>query len=108
MTNYSRITTPLRRALNSDVCESFTLTGRSRKTTIGKALTELAEIFSRHGFSLDMVTGDIMLGDSGNRLLPYRVAHEQAFEEHPMIENSRVSFSWYKEGDLVEIVAYVS
>lgn len=108
MTTYTTLTAPLRRKMNNDISRTPILIGTDRRTTKGKALNELASLMGRHGFTLDMVTGDLLLGDSGTRLLPFRVTHPESFNEHPEITNSRVSFSWHIEGDYTEITAYIS
>jgi len=108
MTTYTTLTSPLRRKMNNDIHKVPMLIGTDRKITLGRAINELAALMGRHGFPLDMVSGDLLLGDSGSRQLPFRVTHPDAFCEHPMIENSRVSFNWHIEGEYVEVVAYVA
>ena len=109
MKTLTHLTAPLRKALNDDCYDSPVLSGRDRNITLGSAVSALSAMMDRHGFSLDMVCGDILLGDSGNRLLPFRVKHEDSFSEHPMIENSRAVFAWEKmEDNRVEVVAYIS
>lgn len=80
------------------------------------AISPLAEALTSVGFTLDMVSGDLLMGDRGSRQLSFRRLHPEAFEEHPMIDNSRISFTWEDlgygrnnaEAPSVEIIAYVS
>jgi len=49
------------------------------------------------GFQLDMVTGDIIMGDKGSRMLTYRRVNApgaDVFTENPEIQNSRIVFNW--------------
>lgn len=79
-----------------------------------KALTIINDVLSKIGYQLDMVSGDILLGDKGTRLLPYRrqIKSEDPFTEGPEIENSRISFTWENLGTpeqkKFEIIAYAT
>lgn len=65
------------------------------------------------GFQLDMVTGDMLIGEKGNRLLPYsKVSFEPNTEASP-VGNSRINFAWEnlsggKFNPSYEIIAYVT
>ena len=70
------------------------LGGNVKVDSISKGLWELGDILDSCGFSLDMVTGDMINAPKGNILLPFRRKNENPFIEGPEIENSRISFSW--------------
>ena len=61
-----------------------------------KALSIITKILNDFGFSLDMVSGDMLMGEKGNRLLTFRVntSGEDQFSEGLEVTNSRVSFTW--------------
>jgi hypothetical protein len=93
------------------------LGGNIKVDSISKGLWEVGDILDACGFSLDMVTGDMINAPKGNVLLPFRRKAENPFIEGPEIENSRISFSWENleadpEGNQFkkkyEIIAYLT
>ena len=93
------------------------LGGNMKVDSISKGLSEVGDILDSCGFSLDMVTGDMINAPKGNILLPFRRKGENPFIEGLEIENSRISFSWenleatpdgYQFKKRYEIVAYLT
>ena len=76
------------------------LDGNGRFGNPSKAVSVLGGALKDVGFHLDMVHGDLILGDKGHRLLVFRRTGENVspLEEHPEVVNSRISFSWEKLG----------
>lgn len=70
------------------------LGGNIKVDSKGKALQEIGKELSRCGFTLDMVTGDLILGPQGMRLLPFSRKSKNPYIEGTPIENSRISFTW--------------
>jgi len=97
-----------------DVLKKHGLDGNGRFGNVSKGIARLSAALQEVGYELNMVTGDILLGEKGSRLLGYRKYSDatQPFEEHPEIVNSRISFNWEllrtdEQGDPVyEILAY--
>ena len=93
------------------------LGGNTKVDSISKGLSEVGNILDSCGFSLDMVTGDMINAPKGNILLRFRRKGENPFIEGLEIENSRISFSWenleatpdgYQFKKRYEIVAYLT
>lgn len=93
------------------------LGGNVKVDSISKGLSEVGDILDSCGFSLDMVTGDMINAPKGSILLPFRRKGENPFIEGLEIENSRISFSWenleatpdgYQFKKRYEIVAYLT
>ena len=82
--------------------------GNGRFTSVGKGLSAVTFALDSVGFNLDMVSGDLVLGDKGSRMLPFRRKSPDATVELPEIKNSRISFNWEKLGDKFEIQCYAS
>ena len=60
-------------------------------------LREVSNALDECGFILDMVSADIIMGDKGSRMLPFRRKNDEGadiYSEKPMIENSRLVFNW--------------
>ena len=76
------------------------LDGNGRFGNPSKAVSVWGGALKDVGFHLDMVHGDLILGDKGHRLLVFRRTGENVspLEEHPEVVNSRISFSWEKLG----------
>jgi hypothetical protein len=81
---------------------------------LGKVLTIITQALDVVGFQLDMVTGDLLLGEKGQRLLPYSRKSIDPKTDPIQIQNSRISFTWEnmnpdKFGPKnIEIIAYPS
>jgi hypothetical protein len=79
-----------------------------------KAIGILANALKEAGFVLDMVTGDLLLGDKGSRMLTFRreSTNPDPFIEGEEIKNSAIHFNWEnlgtQEDPNFEIVAYAS
>lgn len=104
-----------RRKLAAALSDSLVCGGNRKVSKVAQGLVEITDVLTENGYSLDMVTGDLLIGDKGNRTLTFRKANdtEDAFFEYPTIENSRIALSWENlanEGDdpSIEIIAYVS
>ena len=82
--------------------------GNGRFNNASKGISAVSVALDSVGFNLDMVSGDIILGDKGNRLLPYRRKTTDSNIESPEIKNSRIAFNWEKLGDKFEIQCYAS
>jgi hypothetical protein len=73
------------------------LDGNGRFEKVSRGLLYITRGLDAVGFSLDMVSGDIIMGDKGSRMLPFRrKAYEgqDVFTENPEIENSRIYITW--------------
>ena len=106
-----KMTATSRRSLSKAL--STPILGGIRKTTkVGEGLAEVTRILSENGFSLDMVTGDTVMGTKGSRLLSFRRSNTpdmSPFDEFPAYENTFVSFTWEALGpNTIEIIAYLS
>ena len=69
--------------------------GRFQKKEDG--LRAVTDALSKLGFSLDLVTADLIMGDRGSRNFLFRRANapgQDAFTENPEISNSRIVFTW--------------
>jgi hypothetical protein len=86
------------------------LGGNKKLESLGQGLSIIHKCLDEFGFELDMVTGDMLLGQSGSRNLPYRRKDPNGNSRE--IENSRIAFSWTNLGDefnkRYEIIAYPS
>ncbi len=94
-----KLTKPERRIIQNSLTK-YGLDGNGRFGNTSKAIVALSNALGDVGFSLDMVAGDILLGDKGSRLLPFRKNLDtiKIGEEHPEVENSRIYFNWEKLG----------
>ncbi len=108
-----------RRLLGGKLADSKILGGNKRVDSKGQGISEVTRVLDEAGYSLDMVAGDLLLGDHGTRLLSFRKANAEGadpFSEEPQYENCRVSFTWENinsncpHGSLprYEILAYLS
>jgi hypothetical protein len=82
--------------------------GNGRFTSVGKGISAVASALSSVGFQLDMVSGDLVLGEKGSRMLPFRRKSITDGQEMPEIKNSRIVFNWEKLNDNFEIQCYAS
>lgn len=76
------------------------LDGNGRFGNPSKGVSALAAALHKVGFELDMVSGDLLLGDNGQRNLSYRKYSDSTgtFDEHPEVTNSRIAFNWHLQG----------
>ena len=80
------------------------LKGTERVEKKEKGLQEITWRLAMAGFNLGMVTGDLILGDRGSRLLEF-----SARGQCERVENCRISFSWEKlDENRVEVLAYLT
>lgn len=89
------------------------LDGNGRFRSVSQAVGVANQALKTVGFDLDMVSGDMILGEKGGRMLSFRYSNAEGadpFSENPEIENSRVSFNWEDLGRDTgfEVVAYAS
>ena len=86
------------------------LGGTKKIESVGRAITIITNALQNVGFHLNMVTGDILLGDKGSRLLSYtkKSTNPDPFIEGPEVVNSRISITWEKMSNGFEIIAYVT
>ena len=80
--------------ITNQIHKSKMLGGNLKVDSISKGLHELGNILDVCGFSLDMVSGDMVMGPEGNALLTFRRKTDNPFIEGQEIENSRISFTW--------------
>ena len=113
--NTYKVSTKDKRNISKSL-EKYGLDGNGRFGNPSKGISTLSKALDEAGFQLDMVSGDILLGDKNTRLLIYRKVSEttKEFEEHPEVTNSRISYTWEllrtdEDGNPVyEILAYPS
>jgi hypothetical protein len=95
------------------------LDGNGRFKTVGAGISKISEVLDKLGYSLDMVSNDLEVSQAhhrpefaeGQRQLRFRKKNEteDAYHEHPEIENSVIAMSWYSKGKHgFEILAYPS
>jgi hypothetical protein len=86
------------------------LGGNKKLDSLGQGISIISKCLDELGYELDMVTGDILLGQSGTRNLSYRRKDRNGMSKE--IENSRIVFTWTNLGDefnkRYEIIAYPS
>jgi len=70
------------------------LGGNLKVESISKGLQEVGNILDSCGYNLQMVTGDMIMGEKGHILLAFTRKTDNPFVEGVEIENSRISFSW--------------
>jgi hypothetical protein len=70
------------------------LGGNLKVDSISKGLHEVGNILDSCGYNLEMVTGDMIMGEKGSILLKFSRKTDNPFIEGVEIENSRISFSW--------------
>lgn len=108
-----------RRVISEALASCPILNGCDREGSFGRALNRINELLGDYGFQLDPVSGDLLLGTNGNRLLPFRRLNHtpDPFHENPRIENCEISFSWecmnrqqphVRDASRLETIAYLS
>ena len=111
-----RLTSSTRRNLSKAIHASPVLTGNQKVHKPGAAISALAAACTAAGFTLDMVSGDLLLGDKGTRHLPFRAALPEGadpFTEGEAVETCIV-FVWENLGrgrdgqPEFEIIAYAA
>lgn len=80
--------------ITNQIHKSKMLGGNLKVDSISKGLHEIGNILDVCGFSLDMVSGDTVMGPEGNALLTFRRKTDNPFIEGQEIESSRISFTW--------------
>jgi hypothetical protein len=111
----SFLSTPERQKINNAFHTSSILKGIQKVRKPSEGVSEVNKILDNLGYTLDMVSGDILLGDQNTRHLSFRKkwTGEDPFNEHPQIENSRIVFTWENlerpgRNPSIEIIAYAS
>lgn len=106
----NKITASERRKLSNAFHKYPELEGNKKVESLGQGLSVIHMCLDDLGFELDMVTGDMLLGQSGSRNFTYRRKDPTGMSKE--IENSRIVFTWTNLGDefnkRYEIVAYPS
>jgi hypothetical protein len=91
--------------VSRSILKRDTLRGLDRNKSKGEAIRLIATCLEEWGFYLNMVSGDTILGDKGQRSL----AFSRDDNEGRMIENARIQFVWEKlDDERMEFLAYVS
>lgn len=105
----THLTVSERKAITKGILSCDLLRGLDRTKTKGQALGAINAILNEQGFFLNMVPGDIIMGDHGNRSLPFsRQGQDQS------IENASITFVWEELSGIKwgakrwEFIAYVS
>lgn len=91
------VLTPKERNILATAFARVGLDGNGRFEKKERGLQAVTGVLQALGFNLDMVSGDIIMGDKGSRMLPFRRVNapgQDTFTEQPMIENSRIVFTW--------------
>jgi len=114
----SFLSKPERTSISNSFHKDPILSGNDKVRSLGQAVSRLSQVMSDHGFVLDMVSGDLLLGEKGSRLLSFRRAlppGSDAFSEGPEVENTRVSFNWDNLNDMnrtlsksYEVIVYLT
>lgn len=88
---------PKEKTLISKAFAKVGLDGNGRFESVSKGLHAVTDVLSALDFNLDMVSGDMILGEKGQRNLSFRRANDPGadpFTEKPEIRNSRIAFVW--------------
>ena len=80
--------------ITNHIHSSKMLGGNLKVDSISKGLQEVGNILDSCGYNLEMVTGDMIMGEKGSILLAFSRKTDNPFIEGVEIENSRISFSW--------------
>lgn len=80
--------------------------GLDKLPNVPKGITEITRILANLNFNLDMVSGDILLGEKGTRLLPFSFADGTSTGKY-------ISFTWENLSNdpfnpRFEIIAYLA
>jgi len=110
----SKLTASERRKITGSLGRYKELDGNIKVPSLGEAINKLAAALDEAGFTLEMVSGDILLGDRGNRRLPFMrkpPTGSDAFTEGPRVEGCFINFTWEnisREGRSYEVIAYLT
>ena len=107
---------PREKKIMSQTFSKMGLDGNKRFESVSKGLHAVTSVLHAMGFNLDMVSGDMIMGQKGQRNLTFRRSNDEGadpFTEKPEIKNSRIAFVWENlsnEGQTprYEILAYPS
>ena len=80
--------------IQTSIHKNKMLGGNLKIDSKSKALWEVGKVLSSCGFTLDMVTGDQILGPKGNVLLSFSRKSKNPYIAGTEIENARISFTW--------------
>ena len=80
--------------ITNSINGSKMLGGNLKVESISKGLQEVGNILDSCGYNLQMVTGDMIMGEKGSILLAFTRKTDNPYVEGVEIENSRISFSW--------------
>jgi len=106
-TDEYRITPPEKKLIAKNLEVFPELKGLKKLESFKSTLGLISKALDAAGFELDMVTGDILLGQKGTRLLTFSKKGGES------VGNSRINFTWENlSGDQFnpryEVIAYVS
>jgi len=104
--NTTKTTAATRRRISNELASTPATNGCLRTLSKGMVLNVICDILRKSGYTLDTVTGDILLGDKGNRILPVITDDENT----STVDNMAISFTWEKldENGSMEYIAYVA
>lgn len=96
--NETRLPAKERRKIEDAILASKVLGGNQRVEKKEIGLRELTNVLGSLGYSLDMVSGDDIMGDKNTRLLPFRKENDtkDPYFEYPAYSDCRISFTWEK------------
>lgn len=104
MVNPVLLAVPERRGINRSM-NQLGLDGNGRFHSLSEAIRKANEAMRPYGISTDMISGDMLLGSTGNR----RFTMVRTTNESSQIVNSFFVFTWMKmETGMYEVLAYVS
>lgn len=83
-----------RKKISNQMHKFPVLGGNAKVSNPSEALKFIQQALSNSGFQLDMVTGDILLGDKGRRLLPFSRIPTNPSSDGDPVGNSRIAFNW--------------
>lgn len=92
----SKLTASEKKKISNEMHKYKELGGTVKVPKLGVALNKIQMALDAAGFQLDMVSGDMLMGNKGNRLLPFRrkSTSDDPYSEGSAIENSRINFTW--------------
>lgn len=104
------ITATERAKITNAILDKNVLRGLDRSKSKGYAIAEVADALRNSGFELELVPGDILLGNKNTRRLSF---YRKGMDQMGVIKNSDVVFTWEKVGGTMEaphfeFIAYLS
>jgi hypothetical protein len=117
--NGYKLSSKEKKSISTELAKHPELSGNKKFNRQGgksEALSIINKALNSCGFELDMVTGDLLLGEKGSRLLRISKSEVESFGRKMPSEsvyNSGISFSWEnlnsdKFNPNIEIIAYLT